>query len=184
MGHMRSHWPRKTELPAWRKASFCASGQCVEVSKQDDMILLRDSKKTGGRILRYTAEEWQSFVQGVKAGEFDDVGEPSAPKRCAIPAEIGAPIESIRDKSAPKNLLDLIDRVLMRATSSWRKCLMHLVLTTAFFGGLGAAAHAAAGVSPWVAAGGSLGGGVAAGSAAYVRRRSGGQVKRGERQLV
>jgi len=57
--------------PAWRKASFCASGECVEVAQQDGMIVLRDSKEPGGSLLRYTAEEWQSFVLGVKAGEFD-----------------------------------------------------------------------------------------------------------------
>jgi Domain of unknown function (DUF397) len=60
--------------PAWRKASFCASGECVEVAQQDGMIVLRDSKEPRGGVLRYTAEEWQSFVLGVKAGEFDHVG--------------------------------------------------------------------------------------------------------------
>jgi Domain of unknown function (DUF397) len=60
--------------PAWRKASFCASGECVEVAQQDNMIVLRDSKEPRGSVLRYTAEEWRSFVRGVKAGEFDDLG--------------------------------------------------------------------------------------------------------------
>ena len=62
-----------TRQPDWRKASFCASGECVEVTQQNGMILLRDSKKPRSRPQHYTAEEWQSFVRGIKAGEFDDL---------------------------------------------------------------------------------------------------------------
>lgn len=58
---------------AWRKASFCASGECVEVTQRDGMILMRDSKEPDGNPLRYTAEEWKTFLRGVKAGEFDDL---------------------------------------------------------------------------------------------------------------
>jgi hypothetical protein len=61
--------------PAWRKASFCASRECVEVAQHEGMIVLRDSKEPRGRVLRYTADEWRSFVRGVKAGEFDDLGQ-------------------------------------------------------------------------------------------------------------
>jgi hypothetical protein len=82
------------------------------------------------------------------------------------------------------NWLDLVDRILDRATSSWDKFLMHLALLAAFFGGLGLVAHAVSGVSPWVAAVGSLGGGAAAGSAAYGRRRAVKAVKNGETKLA
>jgi hypothetical protein len=64
----------RAEPPTWRKASFCQTGECVEVLGQDGMIVLRDSKQPDDGILRYTAEEWRSFVQGIKAGEFDDLG--------------------------------------------------------------------------------------------------------------
>lgn len=57
--------------PDWRKATFCQSGECVEVAQQNGMIVLRDSKRPGRRPQRYTTEEWDSFVRGVKAGEFD-----------------------------------------------------------------------------------------------------------------
>lgn len=34
--------------------------------------LIRDTKLGGASpVLRYTAAEWQAFVAGVKAGEFD-----------------------------------------------------------------------------------------------------------------
>lgn len=62
---------RTTEQPTWHKSSFCASGECVEVAQQQNgMIVLRDSRQPRGGV-RYTAEEWQAFINGVKAGEFD-----------------------------------------------------------------------------------------------------------------
>ena len=71
---MPSSEARQTELPSWRKASFCASGECVEVAQQNGMIVLRDSTEPRGSVVRYTTEEWQTFVRGIKAGEFDDLG--------------------------------------------------------------------------------------------------------------
>ena len=68
---MPSDGPRQTDQSPWRRASFCASGECVEVVRRDGMILMRDSKEPQGLLLHYTTEEWQSFVSGVKAGEFD-----------------------------------------------------------------------------------------------------------------
>jgi hypothetical protein len=170
---------RQTKQSVWRKASFCASGECVEVAVRDGMIVVRDSKNPRGRMLRFTTEEWQAFVRGVKAGGFDYPTGSHRAKESAV-----QPTESVRDKSAPENWLDLVDRILYRATSTWRKCLMHLALLAVFFGGLGMVAYAAAGVSPWIAAAGSLGGGAAAGGAAYARRRSGKPVKNGETQLA
>jgi hypothetical protein len=60
--------------PAWRRSSYCANGECLEIKPQGGKIFLRNSRDWRGRTLRYTTEEWQSFVRGVKAGEFDDIG--------------------------------------------------------------------------------------------------------------
>jgi hypothetical protein len=57
----------------WRKASSCASGECVEVAKQDGAILMRDSKDPSAGTLTYTVDEFRAFVQGIRAGEFDDL---------------------------------------------------------------------------------------------------------------
>ena len=65
---------RRDEGSAWRRASFCASGECVEVAQRDGMIIVRNSSEPRGEELRYTSEEWRSFILGVKAGEFDDIG--------------------------------------------------------------------------------------------------------------
>jgi hypothetical protein len=62
-----------TEQAAWRRATFCQSGECVEVARQNGMIAMRDSKEASAGVLRYSAEEWLSFVRGIKAGEFDDL---------------------------------------------------------------------------------------------------------------
>lgn len=64
----------QTEHSSWRRASFCASNECVEIAPHNGMIIMRNSMEPRGLVLRYTAEEWQSFIRGVKAGEFDDLG--------------------------------------------------------------------------------------------------------------
>jgi Domain of unknown function (DUF397) len=59
---------------AWRKSSKCAGSECVEVARDEqDMILLRDSKSPEMPAFRYTTEEFRAFLDGAKAGEFDDL---------------------------------------------------------------------------------------------------------------
>lgn len=54
------------------KAGGSGSEGCVEVSLQQGAIGVRDSKQRGsGPILAFTPHEWDVFVAGVKAGEFD-----------------------------------------------------------------------------------------------------------------
>jgi hypothetical protein len=71
---------RQAKQLMWRKASFCASSECVEVAQRNDMIVLRSSNGPRGisvgpcRQVQYTPKEWGAFVRGVKAGEFDDLG--------------------------------------------------------------------------------------------------------------
>jgi Domain of unknown function (DUF397) len=72
--HMASDGAGQTVQPLWRKASFCASNECVEVSQQNAMIVMRNSKEPSGLMLHYSIEEWQTFIRSVKAGEFDNLG--------------------------------------------------------------------------------------------------------------
>jgi hypothetical protein len=58
---------------AWRTASFCTSGECIQVAQRDGLIILRDSTRPDGITLRYADEEWRSFVRDIKAGGFDDL---------------------------------------------------------------------------------------------------------------
>jgi len=59
------------QTPLWRRSSFCANGECVEVARLDDMIVMRDSKDPNGHMLRYTTEEFRFLVRKIKAGDYD-----------------------------------------------------------------------------------------------------------------
>lgn len=49
-----------------------APGQlCVEVAYKDGYVAVRDSKDPKKTTLVYTIEEWDAFIKGAKAGEFD-----------------------------------------------------------------------------------------------------------------
>ncbi|WP_433360842.1 DUF397 domain-containing protein [Streptosporangium sp. CA-115845] len=70
----------------WFKSSFSGDngGDCVEVAElrdvvdgpgpkaeRPDLIAVRDSKDPDGPKLFFTPAEWDAFVNGVKADEFD-----------------------------------------------------------------------------------------------------------------
>jgi Domain of unknown function (DUF397) len=56
----------------WRKSSYSgAQGNCVEVANFGDMTLLRHSKDPLGLVLSFTAAEWEAFLKGAEAHEFD-----------------------------------------------------------------------------------------------------------------
>lgn len=57
----------------FKVSSFCSFGNCVEVgAAPDGTVVVRDSKDVDRRVsLVFTGEEWDGFIKGVKAGEFD-----------------------------------------------------------------------------------------------------------------
>ncbi|WP_219413394.1 DUF397 domain-containing protein [Pseudonocardia nigra] len=60
----------------WRKSSFSQGNGggdgCVEVAfHPDGGVAVRDTKDRSLAPHRYTAAEWDAFVAGVRAGEFD-----------------------------------------------------------------------------------------------------------------
>lgn len=56
---------------SWRKSSASASGDCVEVAGSNGSVFVRDSKQRLPHVLEFTPSEWQAFIYGVRAGEFD-----------------------------------------------------------------------------------------------------------------
>ena len=55
----------------WIKSSLCDGGECVEISGLGtDEIRMRSSANPY-KILKFTPEEWDAFLGGVLAGEFD-----------------------------------------------------------------------------------------------------------------
>ena len=43
----------------------------VEVAFVEDAVAVRDAKDPDGTVLIFTRQEWDAFVSGAKAGEFD-----------------------------------------------------------------------------------------------------------------
>ncbi|NKY31815.1 DUF397 domain-containing protein [Nocardia speluncae] len=60
---------------AWRKSTFSnPSGNCVEFAEAaGDLVAVRNSRFPDGGVLFYTRPEIEAFLQGAKAGEFDDL---------------------------------------------------------------------------------------------------------------
>jgi hypothetical protein len=59
---------------AWHKSTFSNGngGDCVEHARlPDGSCAVRHSKHPNGPSLTFTATEWDAFIAGVKAGEFD-----------------------------------------------------------------------------------------------------------------
>ncbi|GLW09667.1 transcriptional regulator [Microtetraspora sp. NBRC 13810] len=57
----------------WRKSARSNNGgNCVEIAElSSGRIGMRDSKDPHGTALIFTSGEWQTFVAGIKAGQFD-----------------------------------------------------------------------------------------------------------------
>ncbi len=51
----------------WRRSSRCNGGQCVEVARLGDEVMVRDSADPD-RIITVSAGNWQQFVSGIQAG--------------------------------------------------------------------------------------------------------------------
>lgn len=54
----------------WRRSKRCASGACVEVARNGERFLMRDSKNPGGTPLEFDRGTWEAFLAGVKSDEF------------------------------------------------------------------------------------------------------------------
>ncbi|MFD0884345.1 DUF397 domain-containing protein [Streptosporangium algeriense] len=58
----------------WKKSSLSGNsgGNCVEVANLDAVVAVRDSKDPSGSVLNFTADQWSSFVGGIKRGDFNN----------------------------------------------------------------------------------------------------------------
>lgn len=48
-------------------------GSCVEARRHGGMIEVRNSKRPEASTVCFTVEEWDSFLDGAKKGEFDQL---------------------------------------------------------------------------------------------------------------
>lgn len=60
-----------TSLQKWRKSSFSQNGDCVEVCRSGDEVLVRDSKHPDEGVLAFSPSGWSTFIISIQAGEFD-----------------------------------------------------------------------------------------------------------------
>jgi hypothetical protein len=62
----------RSEWSPFKKSSFSANGQCVEVAFSVNAVRVRDSKSGNpDEFLGFTIPEWHAFVMGIRNGEFD-----------------------------------------------------------------------------------------------------------------
>ena len=55
----------------WRKSSLSEAGNCVEVAKPGDVVLVRDSRNPEGDPLALSVLGFTGFVALINAGEFN-----------------------------------------------------------------------------------------------------------------
>lgn len=67
---MTRHNPRTTPRAAWRTSSFCTGGGCVEIRTDTDGVAIRATGRPD-TVVHVDRAEWQAFLAGVKAGDFD-----------------------------------------------------------------------------------------------------------------
>ncbi len=60
-----------TDNLTWLRSTTCTGGSCVEIARDGDDYLIRDSKRPDVAPLRFSGEEFSAFVKGAMAGEFD-----------------------------------------------------------------------------------------------------------------
>lgn len=56
----------------WRKSSFSVREACLEVWRHQDVVMIRESEQPSNVIVT-SPDNWDKFLKGVKAGEFDTV---------------------------------------------------------------------------------------------------------------
>ncbi len=72
----RAHIPAEVSntITGWRKGSRSgAAGHCFEVARHGAHIAVRQSKAPDAGAFLYDPEEWDAFLSGATAGEFDDL---------------------------------------------------------------------------------------------------------------
>lgn len=55
---------------AWRKSSYSAEKNCVEVARLGEGVAVRDTKNREQGYFTADAAEWSAFVGAVKADKF------------------------------------------------------------------------------------------------------------------
>jgi hypothetical protein len=53
----------------WRKSTHSGgNGDCVEVADLRRAVAVRDSKDPDGGVLRFSSDQWKTFLEGIRTG--------------------------------------------------------------------------------------------------------------------
>ncbi|WP_308201258.1 DUF397 domain-containing protein [Paractinoplanes maris] len=67
--------------PGWHTSRRSAGGNCVEIKKEGDQVLMRDSKDRSGPVLAFDLEAFRGLVADLKEDQLSPDGEPAPVKR-------------------------------------------------------------------------------------------------------
>jgi len=71
---MKLYEIQRPRRAAWRRSSFCMSGECAEISRKGGQILMRNSRSlVPWKVVKYTPDEFRALQLAIRAGEFDDL---------------------------------------------------------------------------------------------------------------
>lgn len=56
---------------SWKKSTATGDGNCVEVARAGETVIVRDSKDALGPVLTFTEDEWRNFLAGTRSGRFN-----------------------------------------------------------------------------------------------------------------
>jgi hypothetical protein len=62
---------QRPDFLLWKKSTASGSGNCVEVAKAGEMILVRDSKDLSRPALTFSGSEWEAFLADARVGQFN-----------------------------------------------------------------------------------------------------------------
>jgi Domain of unknown function (DUF397) len=68
---MKRSRPKSLGKLPWHVARACDVGNCVRIATNGTEFFIGDSKAPEGPVLAYTRDEWVTFLNGVKRGDFD-----------------------------------------------------------------------------------------------------------------
>jgi len=67
------HMPQNLGELSWRIARKCDAGACVRVAAYGDEIVVGSTKHLDGPVIAYSRDEWTTFLEAVRQGDFDDL---------------------------------------------------------------------------------------------------------------
>jgi hypothetical protein len=66
--------PSRPQVPrnlSWYVAMACEAANCVQIATNGSEFFIGDSKAPEGPVLSYSRDEWNTFIEGVRRGDFD-----------------------------------------------------------------------------------------------------------------